>query len=304
MVYFYTNPQQAHDVPPEDGIEDGLVEIDEIDDVEFDDEGHPYIVYTKIQPLAENAAIMTYIMQGSIQATAAPPQQILIDARTDSDIGMPLYGNGYTPEQQYINNDKEDAVTIVTHSDIGLPVYVPRVPPEQHQNISDAITMNINDHLEHRSLRVGVKCDFKSKESDCMSFSADSGIGASTLYEEACEWIPSVPFMLSHGAKGSLHYKQVPRHGSIGVPTAGKTRLHFNMHGVVLGGMPKRDASEAELDDNATFVDLFFVETVAPSSGRSIRIMRFLIFLVMQQVLRGKSSNPLMLPKIWPSLRL
>ncbi len=99
----------------------------------------------------------------------------------------------------------------------------------------------------HRRLRVGLKCNFLPKGADVISFSASTGIGGTTLYDCACNWLPALPFSISHGARGSWAYRNMPRHGALNVDTAGKERLQFDVAGLILGGMPKRDVDAASL---------------------------------------------------------
>ncbi len=81
-----------------------------------------------------------------------------------------------------------------------------------------------------------------------MSFTADTGIGGSTLYDRACTWIPNTPFSVAHGARGALGRQLMSRHGPLGVDCSGKSRLQFDIAGNVIG-FGKRSADRANLDE-------------------------------------------------------
>jgi len=80
------------------------------------------------------------------------------------------------------------------------------------------------------------------------SFSADSNIGGSTLYERAAQWIPNVPFSIAHGCRNTWGRQLMPRHGPLGVDAIGKDRLTFDVTGNLIG-FGKRDAEAADLDN-------------------------------------------------------
>ncbi len=107
--------------------------------------------------------------------------------------------------------------------------------------------LNLVALIPHRRIRIGMKCEFLPKGADNLSFSADTGIGGTTLYGQASNWIPQTPFSIAHGARGTIGRRVMPRHDDLGLNCTGKSRMQFEIAGVLIG-FGKRSADSANLD--------------------------------------------------------
>ena len=215
-------------------MQSDTVEIDEIDDVEFDDEGQPYIVHVKIQPLNENAAVMERLMKKNFGHSPLDLQSApgCLEHVADQVDTVSLAETDWEWPAIVEASDHVDTVSLA-ETDWEWPEIV------EISTKYDLEIANLLPETAHRALRVLVD-HAATRGGALQALDLTTEAGCSTIYSVVRRHLtcPANAFMLSHGKLGSFGRTTMPRSGPIKniLDVSKKETVVLRSSGQILGG--------------------------------------------------------------------